>query len=361
MNFDKDFSKEHKIVRNLFWFQVIGFVTIALFFVIVRDTLPTILLILSLLVIAITVVAGFYYIWSYKKTPQIKQKDKLSSKLSKNSKNQSDANKNIKQAKEKRETINTKEKVAIEQRTEKYQQTIFSIKSRNQRYTLEELNELGKELSKLQGSHIEYGINTSSILHAKIPGIGRKLKQRLVSSGISSAKHVSLEGVMGVSGFGIEKAEKVVSWQSAVKRHLKNTKPSQLPADIKNQVSSRFQEFHEAANQKASDEEKSLKIVISAIQAKAKNMHEINNDKERKAGDNLTNLQFEENDIRGQLNEYKSITFWKYLERIFTNEPIKLIGVQIPDELILVIIFLGLIFQSVVSASATTRLFIASL
>jgi serine/threonine protein kinase len=99
---------------------------------------------------------------------------------------------------------------------------------------------LSVELQSMREKHIEAYLKGRDILTARLPGIGPKLTQRLLSHGLSSAADVVRADLSKVPGIGTAKAAVLRSWANSLHGTATRGAPRGLPDALADAISSKY-------------------------------------------------------------------------------------------------------------------------
>ncbi len=162
---------------------------------------------------------------------------------------------------------------------------ILFAKQKRDGFFKAEQTEIDTTLLNLQQNYIQKGLASSYIKDATIPGVGPKLKERLVTYHIYSADHIS-DKISEIPGFGDAKCQALVGWRTLVYTQLESTKP----VELSNEQLESIKQIHEA-------------------------FHNENDANEKKARNNKQNLENNLNSLQPRLEQLSPITFGAYLSK----------------------------------------------
>jgi len=148
----------------------------------------------------------------------------------------------------------------------------------------------------------------------KISGVGPKLKQRLIASGIRTANDVSYSRVLQVSGFGEAKARSVVNWSIDVERELKRTQPTKISLDKEEYISNKYQRARNAVIQEEQDEYEAIAVDLKSIQENAKIRHTENDENEMLAREKKEQLENQKAGKIKNLEPYSPLTYFNFIK-----------------------------------------------
>ena len=100
--------------------------------------------------------------------------------------------------------------------------------------------ELATALATMQKQHLARHLQGRSLRDASISGIGEKLRERLMHSGIRTADDASRYRVSAVAGIGPQKAAAVAAWRGQIENAAKQTQPRSLDINTKYNIENRF-------------------------------------------------------------------------------------------------------------------------
>jgi DNA-binding helix-hairpin-helix protein with protein kinase domain len=102
-------------------------------------------------------------------------------------------------------------------------------------------HEIAITLQRVQQEFIESCLNQTFLLNASLPGIGAKLKNRLIQGGLQTAAHITYWRATSISGIGASKANVLMKWRAEVEAAATRTAPSSLPAHWLAAIRSKYQ------------------------------------------------------------------------------------------------------------------------
>ncbi|HXQ39403.1 MAG TPA: hypothetical protein VN843_35715 [Anaerolineales bacterium] len=182
-------------------------------------------------------------------------------------------------------------------------------------------DEINVVLQILQQTYIKNGLEGSFIKDARIPGLGPKLKERLVEHRILTAEQIKDEKLSRIPGIGESKRQALFSWKNTLRAGFESTMPTSLTDEQAEAVRKRYQALHRE-----------------------------NDIAERNAQARKRDLTNELNTIRPRLQQLASITFIAYFSRSLDSR--RSVG------MLLALLLIGAQFVSSVSAASS---FIASM
>jgi DNA-binding helix-hairpin-helix protein with protein kinase domain len=103
-----------------------------------------------------------------------------------------------------------------------------------------EANELATALKNLQAQHLLNYLRGSSIERASVPGIGPKLKQRLMAAGFRNAADVEYYRVLRVERIGPQLASGLVAWRQEIERAAAAFTPRALPQGVESTIKGKY-------------------------------------------------------------------------------------------------------------------------
>lgn len=183
-------------------------------------------------------------------------------------------------------------------------------------------DEINVVLQNSQQTHIKTGLEDSFIKDARIPGVGPKLKERLVEHRILTAEQIKDEKLSRIPGIGESKRQALFSWKNTLRAGFESTMPTRLTDEQAEAVRKRYQALHRE-----------------------------NDTAERNAQARKRDFTNELNTIRPRLQQLASITFFAYFSQSLDSR--RSVGI------LLVLLLIGAQFVS--SVSAATSSFIASM
>jgi hypothetical protein len=128
--------------------------------------------------------------------------------------------------------------------------------------------ERAEVLRDLQKKFIDSGMINTLVAEADIPGIGPECKQRLADNGFTTARNTTWS-VNFLDGLGKAEIQAIIGWRNAVFINFLESKPMELPAEVQEEISRKYQGQHEsnaAAQQKLEDARKALEMSSNEVQ-----------------------------------------------------------------------------------------------
>jgi len=132
----------------------------------------------------------------------------------------------------------------------------------------DEHNELDVALKNLQRSFVLTGLSNALILNATIPGIGPKLKERLIANGITNAARVD-NRIDSIQGFGEAKLIEIKNWRNMILTELNYNIPKEIPIPQSEAIKKKFEAHHannEAQKQKLQESKTKFENDLAQIQ-----------------------------------------------------------------------------------------------
>lgn len=128
--------------------------------------------------------------------------------------------------------------------------------------------ERAEVLRDLQKEFIDSGMEKTLVAEAEIPGVGPELKQRLADNGFTTARNTTWS-INFLDGLGKDEVQAIIGWRNAVFIHFLESKPLELPAEVQEGISRKYQGQHEsnaAGQQKLEDARKALEMSSNEVQ-----------------------------------------------------------------------------------------------
>jgi xanthosine utilization system XapX-like protein len=282
-NFNNDLLAR-RVIRFLLIFQLIALL-VGIIFTLTHISLPTLIIAFIALVLFLGVILWLYI--RYQTYPVVQEKNKLNKKSS-----------------------------SLEAQILAHTTNIQLTHQERDRLHQAEKEEYSTNLKKLQEKYINDGLKNTHISDANIPGVGPKLKERLISHGLITAHDINPNN-FSVEGFGEAKSQAVVNWRNQVYSDFNSNKPRSLLPEITEKITQKYQ------------------------------IHHADNDaQEKKVQENKLKLDKELDDLRPQLNKLDSVKFSNYVWKALSPQGILAGGTAA----VLVISLLGLGLSSTVGA-----------
>jgi hypothetical protein len=131
-----------------------------------------------------------------------------------------------------------------------------------------EQSEIDTHLKQIQDAYIHQGLKSHSIDEAKIPGVGPKNKEKLLTYRIRSAADVDSK-ILSIQSLGKAKAQAVLDWRNRVNTELNITKPQRIPEEQELLIHQKYEKLQEenfAAGQSYLEEKNKLEQELLALQ-----------------------------------------------------------------------------------------------
>jgi len=93
---------------------------------------------------------------------------------------------------------------------------------------INENQEIERSLQKIHKEYFEYGLRAAKIESGNIPGVGPKLREKLIYNKITSAADIGTH-IQNLEGFGDAKVQALMRWKQYILAQLESTKPQQIP------------------------------------------------------------------------------------------------------------------------------------
>jgi hypothetical protein len=227
-----------------------------------------------------------------------------------------------------------------------------------------ESTELANALRARQEQHLAAYLRQFSLQSASIPGIGPKLRARLLASGFHTAADVDFYAVQRVRGIGPVHANAIAKWRKSLEAGARSTMPSALSQseaaairakyegqrraledqrdreqrrqrDEEERIRAQYRLLLQRLNEEKNDANAKTQAAISEIRARyAQQYRAIRETLSKRSDDTasklrevdariaegrkkLFSLHWEKEKLRRQLKSYEAIRFSKYVKRVF--------------------------------------------
>jgi len=313
-SFGGGFLKGKRIILILFWFQIAAFFLSIIFLLTTKTGARAFPLLFSLFTFIVLAVIGAILYYRFRKDPQVKRKYEHLSQLSTIKNNINAEESLIKKVNQNRDKISKEERALIDARNAKHNSILAECKTKLNNLQTQEQDERAVELKWIQDKHFNEGMVSTTLDKGKISGVGPKLKQRLIASGIRTANDVSYSRVLQVSGFGEAKARSVVNWSIDVERELKRTQPTKISLDKEEYISNKYQRARNAVIQEEQDEYEAIAVDLKSIQENAKIRHTENDENEMLAREKKEQLENQKAGKIKNLEPYSPLTYFNFIK-----------------------------------------------
>ncbi len=216
---------------------------------------------------------------------------------------------------QKREAIRQDESKALSDRTDAHHNLLNGLAARRSELLKSEEDELASALKSLQDRHLIDGLMAASIRSADIDGVGPKLKERLIGSGIENAVGISYARVSAIQGFGEAKTQAIVAWRRKVERDLETTKPIKLPQEVEEPIKIKHTDKAAILDSEVEAAGRSSANDLDGIRRLASERNASNDKAEVEAQAQLSSVGGQAERARTVLAQYVDITFPLFLRR----------------------------------------------
>jgi len=224
------------------------------------------------------------------------------------------AESDIQKAGKLRQSIASDESSTLASRQSEFDQHHADMNARREKTKAEEAAEIQSAFRLLQERYFSESLRRTLVSEAKIDGVGPKMKQRLVSSGIASAADVGYARVRSVQGFGDAKAGSVANWRVSVEHQLRANAPKSLPAAVEEAIRTKHRKTMGLIQEEERKARGELASDLAAIRADAAQKHSGNDEAEARARDQLQKHGAELKELAQQLSAYSAVTFGRYVQ-----------------------------------------------
>jgi hypothetical protein len=212
-----------------------------------------------------------------------------------------------------RDVITQEEESALSDQTNAHQQLLQGLAARRNELGKSVEAELANALRDLQDRYISDGLAANGIASAEIDGVGPKLKEKLVNSGIANAQSVSYSRVTSIQGFGEAKTQALVAWRGKVEERLEASKPVNLPPAIEDPIRKKHAETAALLDLEEGAAGKSSADDQERIRQLAVERHASNDKAQAEAQAQLTSVGNLTKGIAAELARYGVITYQHFL------------------------------------------------
>jgi len=359
---DRKFSLERRLVTLLVIFQLLAVVVGIGAWLIFKEDAATFTLPLGILTIILTALILLLLFLRYSSLPIVTSKKQIIKKIEKLSSQTRKTQNSIANLHNQNNSIavNLNAKINELETASKNRQIQLSNQYQN---TIEA--ERGKLQSLLQqkvNAHISRQLHSARLLDASVSGVGPKLKERMILSGINSAADITPNALLSVSGLGDVKRQEVLNWRRWVENQAQRSAPKNLDDSTINSIKLEFQKTKEGIKSSQSLEAEKLQISITnereaAEKQKAENIYGI-----ERLQETASELNGNLNTLSSRLATLSRISFKNFLigsiERNSEGSGIKS-GILVGGAALAIIA--GTLFQGGMTAKSTEAIIIASI
>ena len=262
----------------------------------------------------------------------------------------------------KRKQIEEEEQGALAQERAEHDLQQAYLKSQRETADLDEDKELSDLLEQYQNTFIQHGLNGENTHAAEIDGIGPKMKEKLIASGINSASDVNPDTIHSIPGFGKAKTEAVFNWLKKVEQNFNRLKPRRLPEDQVIPVRQKYQEIRKQYEVTEKKIEETFLARIAGIRQTSEQQHYLINAAELPLKKSLHESKEAVNRFSSEMISYKNIGFFPFLKLCILPKN-NWMGIK-PATLAValpVLLACGLIFNTASAVNTTSEIIIASI
>lgn len=360
--FNQEFSRENQILRGLFIVQVFSIIVGLITWLVFGDKAAIFTLFLAITVIIVTTITMSYINLKYQSSLTFLEKKELAEKITKVKNQLSNVNLKIATLENENKVIEKSSMMALrnlEITSKKHQ-----IELANQLVNLEnsEKTKLQTTLIQKQNQHVKNSLLSAHLKDANITGIGQKLTERMIISGIISAVDISMSRLSGIPGLGEIKTQELINWQRRIEIQAQKTALRKLDDATEKIITDEFRLLKEKIIFEQEGETIKLTNSFNSIkETTSKQVSENIDDIERfresfseqkKALDNLVN----------DFSSYSDVTFINFLlSSLDLHTKTTGFRKQLIVGGILSAIVLGTIYEGGMAAKSTSSIIIAAI
>jgi micrococcal nuclease len=314
---------------------------------------------LAVATVGVSIIAALFFILrsSYLGIPIVREKMALEEELRGARSVLRHAQAAIRTTTARRDRISAEEARLVTEREAAHNQAVAELEAGRQHLGIAEGDEAGQTLEALRRSHIESTMGAASIDGAKIPGIGPRLKERLLAAGVSNAGEVQHAALLGLKGFGEAKISALIAWRESVHYDAIRAAPSSLPRQTAANIKSKYASARKGLNDKEAAAHRSLADDLKAVEQRARRLHAENDAEERVQSERAQESAAAIEALEARLARYHLVTPLEYAKAI--AEPLEgagVLGASIP----ILVVGGGLAFMAA-GAGSVAGLVIASI
>ena len=263
------------------------------------------------LAVAALLLMGFLAIFlavRYASIPLVTEKRAIGREARRLQRELGSAKSRVAQTADRRTAISKGEAAAIARRQAAHDGLLANLEARREEIAGAESKETAATLRNLQEQHFAQGLRLHRLTDAKIPGVGPKLKERLMVHGITDASQVNESRLSNIQGFGQAKAQAVAAWRRSVEASLRATQPKVLPPELLGKIQSKYAE--QVAQTVVTDQQakRDVERELSAIRQQATQDHAANDAAEAAARGQVTALDEEHRGVSEKLGQFAQVT-----------------------------------------------------
>jgi len=360
--FDHKFSFERRLITFLVIFQLLATVVGIGVWLIFKEDAASFTLLLGVLAILLSAVSLLILFMRYSSLPIVASKKQVKKRIENLSLQSSKTQNRITHILNHNKGISEKLNFKINEleTASKNRQLQLSNQYQN---TVEA--EKAKFLSLLQqkvNAHISRQLHSARLLDATISGVGPKLKERMILSGINSAADVTPNALLSVSGLGEVKRQEVLNWRRWIEIHAQKSAPTKLDEVTINTITEEYRKIKVGIKTSQSLEAENLVTSINhEREAAEKQIAENIDDVERLQ---VTATELRENliSLNNRLSSFSGIS---YINFIIGSIEGRTKGSGIKKSVLAggaaLAIIAGTLFQGGMAAKSTEAIIIASI
>lgn len=255
---------------------------------------------------------------SFIRKPEVKEKRRLAARADQNASHIDAARTDLADALQKKKTIEEtyEDQRALEKK--QYANLTEAVRRRLEETQLAQEQELAQTLAALQKEHLDAGLRAVEVDPIHVPGIGDVLAEKLRQAGIITALDVTGDAIRAIPGFGESKALSLIRWRESLENELRNSQPSQLPAEQAESLQVKYAQDKQTLEEELAGAQRSYESVVEKLRQTEANELVSAEAAESAARQNLTGLETEQQELAGMLGQYQGITFFKFMLAILT-------------------------------------------
>ncbi|MDD5370442.1 MAG: hypothetical protein PHQ40_15270 [Anaerolineaceae bacterium] len=270
------------------------------------------MILISLLMILLAGLALLYVCIKYRSNSVVREKRTLENQFAQETAQLRQTETRLAQVTQQKDRIDKDEERSVAERKKVYQDQIARLDQQHQASEQSEKDEIDRTLHQLQSNYYAKGLQSEDIESATILGIGPKMKEKLIISGVRCAGDISAQHILTIPGFGEAKVQVLVAWRRLVELRLDISKPKHLPDPLEKKIKETWHTVREQIGVEKTAQEKRLAIDLAAIKKQALEARAAN----AKA---IEDTSLESGKWKGRvittqssLEEYEGVTFWNY-------------------------------------------------
>jgi len=316
IRFNRDSSRERRLVRYALTAEIIALPTVVVLLILFGSVPHWLTLVLAILSMGALVGLGIYLYLIYRQDPVVLEKRTLLESATSVAAEARRIQSRLGRTATARRKIAEEAEVAVRNRKAEHERRMASLSGRRSTLKTDQEQEIERALGEIRAQHMSSGLRAAVIADAKIPGVGPALKQRLISTGITSAANVSMVTVSGLPGFGEAKVSAVLGWRASVEATLRSVLPGAIPPEQEAGILQKYAKLLTGIQEEETAADRDLADDLTAIRQQEVNRQSANDQEEAELRDRAGVTAAKQDELAARLAPYKAIAFRSFVTSV---------------------------------------------